>query len=82
MMEKLTEKEVRRRGCGTYGDGLWLRVVTQDRRYWLFRYQRQGKVREMGLPPFRRGKRHRRRASCSPTASTLSISDATKKAAE
>jgi integrase len=34
------------------GDGLWLRVVTKERRSWLFRYQRRGKAREMGLGGF------------------------------
>ena len=34
------------------GDGLWLRVVTPERRSWVFRYQRQGKAHEMGFGPF------------------------------
>jgi len=34
------------------GHGLWLRVVTPERRSWLFRYQRQSKAREMGLGSF------------------------------
>jgi hypothetical protein len=32
-----------------HGDGLWPRVVTKERRSWLFCYQRLGKAREMGL---------------------------------
>jgi len=31
------------------GNGLWLRVVTPERRQWLLRYSRHGKTREMGL---------------------------------
>jgi integrase len=34
------------------GDGLWLRVVSSERKAWLFRYQRQRRQREMGLGPF------------------------------
>jgi hypothetical protein len=34
------------------GNGLWLRVVTAERRSWAFRYQCRGKGREMGLGGF------------------------------
>ena len=56
MKEKLTAKEVEHTGPGMYGDGgsPWLRFVAQERRSWLFRYQRQGKVRDMGFGPFPR----------------------------
>jgi integrase len=51
---KLTATGLKRLGLGMYGDGdgLWLRVVTPERRSWLFRYQRQGKAHEMGLGSF------------------------------
>jgi hypothetical protein len=51
---KLTTKKVERARPGMVGDGdgLWLRVVTPQRRNWVFRYQRQGKAREMGLGSF------------------------------
>jgi integrase len=51
---KLTAKKVERAAPGMHGDGdgLWLRVATPERRAWVFRYQRQGKAREMGLGPF------------------------------
>jgi integrase len=54
MKEKLTAAKVKNLGTGMYGDGngLWLRVVTAERRAWLLRYQRNGKVREMGLGGF------------------------------
>ena len=54
MKEKLTAKTAENAGPGMHGDGdgLWLRVVTEERRNWLFRYQRQGKGREMGFGPF------------------------------
>ena len=31
------------------GDGLWLHVITADRRLWFFRYQRKRRARQMGL---------------------------------
>jgi hypothetical protein len=34
------------------GNGLWLRVVTAERRTWAFRYRRRGKGHEMGLGGF------------------------------
>jgi integrase len=51
---KLTATGIRHLGPGMHGDGngLWLRVVTPERRSWLFRYQRQGKAREMGFGSF------------------------------
>jgi hypothetical protein len=54
MNAKLTSTKLRTLPPGMYGDGngLWLRVVTAERRAWLFRYQRHGKVREMGLGGF------------------------------
>lgn len=54
MKEKLTAKEVEHSGPGMYGDGdgLWLRVVAPERKVWMFRYQRQRKVREMGFGSF------------------------------
>jgi integrase len=52
--EKLKPASVKHLGPGMHGDGdgLWLRVVTKERRSWLFRYQRRGKPREMGLGGF------------------------------
>jgi integrase len=52
--EKLKPASVKHLGPGMHGDGdgLWLRVVTKERRSWLFRYQRHGKAREMGLGGF------------------------------
>lgn len=49
--EKLTAKTVEHAGPGMYGDGdgLWFRVVTAERKAWLLRFTRLGKVREMGL---------------------------------
>ena len=52
MKEKLTATAVKYTGSCMYGDGLWLRVVIQERRNRLFCYQRQGNVREMGFGPF------------------------------
>jgi len=54
MKEKLTAKAVERAKPGLHGDGdgLWLRVASAERRSWLFRYQRGGKVREMGFGSF------------------------------
>lgn len=51
MREKLTAAKEKNAGIGMHGDGdgLWLRVVTPDRRQWLLRYTRLGKTREMGL---------------------------------
>jgi integrase len=49
---KLNSLELRRlRQPGRYGDGqgLFLDVVTRDRRNWVFRYMRQGRERSMGL---------------------------------
>jgi len=53
-MENLTAVKVRNLGPGMHGDGdgLYLRVVTAERRSWAFRYQRRGKSREMGLGGF------------------------------
>ena len=52
--ERLTAVKVRSLGPGKYddGDGLRLHVVTTERRAWLFRYQRNGRRREMGLGAF------------------------------
>jgi integrase len=54
MKEKLTAAKVRTVPPGVYGDGdaLWLQVVRAERRSWLFRYQRHGKARAMGLGGF------------------------------
>jgi integrase len=54
MKEKLRPASVKHLQAGMHGDGdgLWLRVVTKDRRSWLFRYQRHGRAREMGLGGF------------------------------
>ena len=51
---KLTAVKVRNLGPGMHGDGdgLWLHVVTAERRNWLYRYQRHGKARAMGLGGF------------------------------
>jgi integrase len=49
---KLTKLEVQRqRTPGRYGDGdgLWLQVSPKGGKSWLFRYQRQGRARHMGL---------------------------------
>jgi len=52
--EKLTAVKVKNAPPGKHGDGdgLVLHVITADRRAWLFRYQRNGKRREMGLGGF------------------------------
>jgi len=54
MKGKLTAKEAEHAGPAVHGDGvgLWLRVVTQERRSWVLRYLRHGKAREMGLDAF------------------------------
>ena len=51
---KLTAVKVRNLGPGMHGDGvgLWLHVVTAERRNWLYRCQRHGKARAMGLGGF------------------------------
>jgi integrase len=51
---KLSATSIKHLGVGMHGDGngLWLRVVTPQRRSWLFRYQRQGKAHEMGFGAF------------------------------
>src|SRR6478672_857171 len=51
---KLTATSIKHLAPGMHGDGngLWLRVVTPSRRSWVFRYQRQGKAREMGFGAF------------------------------
>jgi hypothetical protein len=38
---------------GRYGDGagLYLLVRSKEAKFWLFRYKRNGKMREMGLGP-------------------------------
>jgi len=53
-MGKLTAAQVRNLGPGMHGDGegLWLHVVTKERRSWAFRYQRHGNARQMGLGGF------------------------------
>ena len=52
--EKLAAAKVKNLGPGMHGDGhgLWLHVGTPQRRNWLFRYQRHGKARAMGLGGF------------------------------
>jgi len=52
--EKLTAVKVKNAPPGKHGDGdsLVLHVITAERRAWLFRYQRNGKRREMGLGGF------------------------------
>jgi integrase len=47
----LTAAKVRTAAPGRYGDGdgLYLFVRSADARFWVFRYTRQGKMREMGL---------------------------------
>ena len=49
----LTALKVRTIGAGRYGDGggLYLLVRSAEARFWLFRYRRDGKMREMGLGP-------------------------------
>ena len=49
----LTALKARTIGPGRYGDGggLYLLVRSPEARYWLFRYRREGKMREMGLGP-------------------------------
>ncbi len=51
MAGKLTAAKVKNLSPGMNGDGdgLWLRVITKERRAWVFCYQRHGKAREMGL---------------------------------
>ena len=78
--EKLTAVKVRNLGPGLHGDGdgLWLRVVTAERRNWLYRYQRHGKARAMGLGGFpavsleMHGTRPRPPARCLQTTLTRS----------
>ncbi len=47
----LTAVKVRTARPGRYGDGkgLYLLVRSSDARFWLFRYRRDGRMREMGL---------------------------------
>jgi len=47
----LTAAKVRTAKPGRYGDGsgLYLLVRGPEARFWLFRYTREGKMREMGL---------------------------------
>lgn len=51
--EGLTAAKVRTVKPGRYGDGagLYLLVRSPTARFWLFRYTREGKMREMGLGP-------------------------------
>ena len=51
--EGLTAAKVRTAKPGRYGDGagLYLLVRGPEARFWLFRYTRAGKMREMGLGP-------------------------------
>lgn len=51
--EGLTAAKVRTAKPGRYGDGggLYLLVRSPKARFWLFRYIREGKMREMGLGP-------------------------------
>ena len=51
--EPLTAAKVRTAKPGRYGDGagLYLLVRGPEARFWLFRYTRNGKMREMGLAP-------------------------------
>jgi len=50
---KLSARKAMTAGVGWHGDGggLWLRVLADGRRYWLLRFQRGGRSREMGLGP-------------------------------
>ena len=50
---KLSARKVATVSVGTYGDGggLYLRVRKNGSRAWVFRWQRNGRVREMGLGP-------------------------------
>jgi hypothetical protein len=51
---KLTVKRVERlREPGRYSDGgnLYLQVTNADNRSWVFRYERDGRERAMGLGP-------------------------------
>jgi len=52
-INKLSAREVVAAGIGKFGDGggLWLRVRPNGSRAWLFRYTRNGRVREAGLGP-------------------------------
>jgi len=49
----LTAKSVETLGAGYHadGDGLYLQVTGNGGRSWIFRYQRHGKRRDMGLGP-------------------------------
>ena len=52
MIDKLTARRVATiKAPGKYGDGhgLWLRVRSDGRRWWVLRYRFQGRDREMGL---------------------------------
>ena len=70
--EGLTAAKVRTAKPGRYGDGngLYLLVRSKDARFWLFRYTRLGRMREMGLG----------RAGADPVA--VSLADARVKAAD
>jgi integrase len=50
---RLTELQVRRLGPGKYcdGGGLWLRVEDKHRRWWFFRYSKDGRQRARGVGP-------------------------------
>jgi hypothetical protein len=52
-INKLSAREVTAAGVGKHGDGggLWLRVRANGSRAWVFRYTRNGRVREAGLGP-------------------------------
>jgi integrase len=49
----LSAAKVAKAGPGRYGDGagLYLLVRTPEAKYWIFRYVKAGRVREMGLGP-------------------------------
>jgi len=52
-INKLSAREVATAGVGKHGDGggLWLRVRANGSRAWVFRFTRNGRVREAGLGP-------------------------------
>lgn len=53
-IQKLSARACKTLGPGMHADGgnLYLQVTTSGARTWIFRYQREGKTRDMGLGPF------------------------------
>jgi hypothetical protein len=62
----LTAAQARTRSPGKYrdGHGLLLHVVSAEKRYWVFRYQRDGRERAMSSASPRREGSTRKPARC------------------